>query len=107
MGMMGTLYLAQKYQGKWCAIAPSDGPVKPDTYEYDRVKYLKGAMFIHGDHDELASIDATKQMVEGFKKARIDTRFVDVKGGSHTGSWAEVLPGTFDFLDTHHCGGSK
>jgi predicted peptidase len=104
MGSMGTLYLAQKYQGKWCAIGPSDGPVIPSSYQYNRVKYLSGAIFVHGDNDTLASIDATKEMVENFKKAGIETKFVEVKGGTHTGSWADVLPGTFDFFDAHPCG---
>jgi predicted peptidase len=40
MGSMGTLYLSQKYQGKWCAIGPSDGPVEPSSYPYERAKYL-------------------------------------------------------------------
>jgi predicted peptidase len=104
MGSMGTLYLAQKYQGKWCAIGPSDGPVIPSSYEYDRVTYLSGAIFVHGDHDTLASIDASKEMVQSFKKAGIETKFVEVKDGTHTGSWADVLPGTFDFFDAHRCG---
>jgi pimeloyl-ACP methyl ester carboxylesterase len=104
MGSMGTLYLAQKYQNKWCAIGPSDGPVVPSSFEYDRVKYLSGAIFVHGDNDTLASIDATKEMVERFRKAGIETKFVEVKGGTHTGSWADVLPGTFDFFDAHRCG---
>ena len=104
MGSMGTLYLAQKYQGKWCAIGPSDGPVIPSSFQYNRVKYLSGAIFVHGDSDTLASIEATREMVGLFKKAGIETRFVEVKGGTHTGSWADVLPGTFDFFDAHRCG---
>jgi predicted peptidase len=104
MGSMGTYYLAQKYQGKWCAISPSDGPVIPSSFPYDRVKYLSGAIIVHGDNDTLASIEATKEMVANFKKAGIDTRFVEVKGGTHTGSWADVLPGTFDYFDAHRCG---
>jgi predicted peptidase len=103
MGSMGTFYLAQKYQGKWCAIGPSDGPVEPSSYPYDRATYLNGAIFVHGDNDTLASIDATKQMVENFRKVGIETKFIEVKGGTHTGSWAEVLPQTFDFFAAHTC----
>jgi hypothetical protein len=42
-------------------------------------------------------------MVENFRKAGIETKFIEVKGGTHTGSWAEVLPQTFDFFTAHTC----
>jgi len=103
MGMLGTLYLAQKYPGQWCAIAPSDGPTKPSIYPYDRIKGLSGAMFVHGDHDTVALIDATREMADNFKKAGVDTRFVVVKGGTHTESWAMALGEAFDFYDQHRC----
>ena len=85
----------------------------PSSCQYRRATYLSGAIFVYGDKDTLASIDATREIggkivdagqVANLRKAGIDTKFVDVKDGTHTGSWTDVLPGTFDFFDAHRCG---
>ena len=104
MGMLGALYLAQKYPERWCAIGPSDGPTVPSSYPYERIKKLTGAMFVHGDNDTIALLDATREIADNFKKAGVDTRFLVVKGGTHNDSWAMALGETFDFYNQHRCG---
>jgi predicted peptidase len=102
MGEIGTLYLAQKYPQKWCAIAPSSGPIDASNYEFANIKGLSGAFFIQGEKDA-GGIEPNRVLSEGFKKQGVDTKYVVVKDGTHGGCWYMVLPDIFDFFDQHNC----
>jgi len=105
MGMTGTLYLAQKYQGRWCAIAPSDGPPWPD-FPVSRLKYLSGALFLNGEKDQLALSEVNRALAERVRAAGVDTRFLEIPNGDHPSAWYFALAEIFDFFDAHRCASS-
>jgi poly(3-hydroxybutyrate) depolymerase len=105
MGMTGTLHLAQKYQGMWCAIAPSDGPPWLD-FPVTRLKYLSGALFLNGEKDQLALSEVNRALAERVRAAGVDTRFVEIPNGDHPTAWYFALPEIFDFFDAHRCASS-
>lgn len=104
MGMTGTLYLAQKYPDRWCAIGPSDGPPWAD-YPVQRARGLSGAIFVNGDLDKIALTAVNRALADRFRDAGIDTRFVAVPEGEHGTAWYKALPQMFDFFAAHRCSG--
>jgi dienelactone hydrolase len=101
MGGAGTWYIGEKYADRFVAIAPSAGPVSPEEYPYDRLKHV-AVLVIHGDHDQLTSIDASRVMVQHAKEHGVDVTFLEVKGGEHYMAWSHVVPDLFDFFDQHN-----
>jgi len=100
MGGAGTWYIGEKYADRFVAIAPSAGPVSPEEYPYDRLKHV-AVLVIHGDHDQVTSIDASRTMVAHAKEHGVDVTFLEVKGAEHYMGWSHVVPETFDFFDQH------
>ncbi len=103
MGSVGTLHLAQAHPQRWCAIAPSDGPVDPVTFPYARVARLDAALFVHGDDDRTAPIESMAAIAGGFDRAGVATTLTVIPGGTHASSWQRALPAIFDFFDRHAC----
>jgi predicted peptidase len=101
MGMLGTFYLAQKYPKMFTALGPSDGPLDPTSYPYEKLKGIAGVMITHGENDPVAPIDDSEVMAFLIKKQGIDTVFHRVPGGGHGDSWYTALPEIFDFYDAH------
>lgn len=105
MGSIGALHLVQANPGRWCAIAPSDGPVDPVTYPYERARgAVSAAFFVHGDDDRTAPIESMRAIADGFVRAGVPTRFLTVPGGTHGNSWQRALPEILSFLLKHDCG---
>jgi len=104
MGSVGTLHLAQEDPRRWCAIAPSDGPVDPATFPFKRVRGLNAAFFIHGDEDHVAPIESMTEIVNGFRRAGVPTDYLIVKGGTHGDSWHQALDPIFTFFANSKCG---
>ncbi len=102
MGMTGTLQLAQKYPGRWCAIGPSDGPPWPD-FPVERLRGLSGAFFVNGGRDRIAPSAVNRQLAERVRSVGVDTRFVEVPQGEHGTAWYSALPQIFDFFAAHPC----
>jgi predicted peptidase len=100
MGGGGTWYLAQKYPEMWAAISPSNGPVTPDQYPYDRLKSVPVAV-VHGDPNTGTSGEAALQMVENLKKRGVDVLWLSVPGSDHMTAWTKVVPQVFDFFESH------
>ncbi|WP_313806279.1 dienelactone hydrolase family protein [Sphingobium sp.] len=107
MGSVGTLHLAQEQPKRWCAIAPSDGPVDPASYPFQRVKRLNAALFVHGDNDRVAPIESMRAMAEGFRQAGVPTEFLTVPDGGHSDTWHAALERIFDFFAGTACPRSK
>ena len=103
MGEAVTLHFAQQDPGKWCAIAPSDGPFENPAFPFERLHYLSAARFIHGDHDTNALMEPNKAIAEKVRQAGVATEFVMVPGGTHRSAWYLALPDTFEFFDQHRC----
>ncbi|PZU10956.1 hypothetical protein [Sphingomonas sp.] len=103
-GSIATLHLVQAHPGRWCAIAPSDGPMDPATYPYARARgAIRAALFVHGDDDRTAPIESMRTIAEGFRGAGVPTRFITVKGGAHDTSWHIALPRIFSFFASQRC----
>jgi poly(3-hydroxybutyrate) depolymerase len=103
MGSVGTLHLAQADPGRWCAIAPSDGPLNPADYPYKRVRGLAAALFVHGDNDTVAPIESMRAISEGFERVGVPSKFLVIAGGSHSDSWQRSLGTIFDFFSATDC----
>jgi predicted peptidase len=101
MGMFGTLHLARKYPDRWAAIAPSGGGMRPAQFDCQQVKGLPAAIFLRGDRDDRVPIEDTRKLSEGFQKQGVDTRFLLVKGGTHSSTWYLALPDVFNFFAQH------
>jgi predicted peptidase len=101
MGMIGTMSLAAKYPKMFTALGPSDGPVDPTSYPYEKLKGIGGVMITHGEADPVAPIDDSEVMAWEIKKQGIDSQFVRVPKGGHGDSWYRALPQIFDFYDAH------
>lgn len=104
MGSVGTFHLAQQDPKRWCAIAPSDGPVDPATYPFEKVSGLRQALFIHGDNDRTAPIESMRAMADGFAKVGVPVRFETVAGGGHSDSWQRSINLIFDTFSQADCG---
>jgi pimeloyl-ACP methyl ester carboxylesterase len=103
MGSVGTLHLAQAEPQRWCAIAPSDGPLDPADFPYQRVRRLRAALFVHGDDDRVAPVESMRALADGFERVGVPTRFLVVEGGGHSDSWQRSLATIFDFFSTTDC----
>lgn len=101
MGGAGTWYIGEKYADRFVAIAPSAGPVSPEDYPYDRLKHV-AVLVIHGDQDQVTSIDASRTMVQHAREHGVDVSFFEVKGGEHYMGWSHAVPQLFDFFDQHN-----
>lgn len=102
MGMTGVLHLASTRPDSWCAISASGGPPWPD-FPVERLKPLAGALFVHGEADDLARASDTEELTSRAKAAGIDARMHVVPGGTHATGWVGYLPQTFDFFDEKDC----
>jgi predicted peptidase len=100
MGGGGTWYLGQKYPEMWAAISPSNGPVTPDQYPYDRLKGLPVAV-VHGEPNTGTSGEAALQMVARAKEHGVEVLWLSVPTADHMTAWTKVVPEIFDFFDQH------
>ena len=100
MGGGGTWYLGEKYPEMWAAISPSNGPVTPDAYPYDRLKGLPVAV-VHGDPNTGTSGEAALQMVGHLKEHGVEVLWLSVPGSDHLEAWTKVVPQVFDFFEKH------
>jgi len=100
MGGGGTWYLGQKYPELWAAISPSNGPVTPSEYPYDRLKGMPVAV-VHGDPNTGTSGEAALQLVAGAKEHGAEVLWLSVPGYDHMTAWTQVVPQVFDFFDQH------
>jgi dipeptidyl aminopeptidase/acylaminoacyl peptidase len=100
MGGQGIFHLAAKYPDRWAAIAPSDCPLDPAFYPFDKIKNIP-AMYIHGDADKTYPVEMGRAMAEAMKAHGENVTYVEVKGGEHPTSWPQVLPQIIDFFDQH------
>jgi poly(3-hydroxybutyrate) depolymerase len=98
MGGGGTWYLGQKYPEMWAAISPSNGPVTPEEYPYDRLKGLPVAV-VHGDPNTGTSGEAALRMVQLAKERGVEVLWLSVPGADHMTAWTKVVPQVFDFFD--------
>lgn len=104
MGMTGVLHFAATMPRRWCGISPSDGPPWPN-YPIERLKPIKGAMFVHGENDDIARLVDTEGLAARAKALGFNSVMRVVPGGSHAGAWVRVLPETFDFFAGLDCRG--
>jgi predicted peptidase len=102
MGMFGTLHLAQKYPGRWAAIAPSGGGARPGSFDFARARPVPAAIFVRGDRDTKLPIEDTRALCEGFRKQGADVKFLLVKGGTQKSTWYLALADIFEFFDQHN-----
>jgi poly(3-hydroxybutyrate) depolymerase len=100
MGGGGTWYLGEKYPEMWAAISPSNGPVTPDQYPYDRLKGVPVAV-VHGDPNTGTSGEAALQMVQHAKEHGVEVLWLSVPGADHLEAWTKVVPQVFDFFEKH------
>ncbi len=100
-GAMGTFWLAARHPALWAALSPSDGPVEPTLYPFEKIKGLPGALVLHGEKDTTASVDAMRQLAEGFRRQGVATEFVIIPGGTHGSAWYGGLRDTFAFFARH------
>jgi poly(3-hydroxybutyrate) depolymerase len=100
MGGQGIFHLAAKYPDRWAAIAPSDCPLDPAFYPFDKIKNIP-AMYVHGDADKTYPVEMGRAMVEAMKAHGENVTYVEVKGGEHPTSWPQVLPQIIEFFDQH------
>lgn len=102
MGMTGTLELAQRFPGRWCAIGPSDGPPWPH-YPVERLRALSGAFFVNGGRDQIALTSVNRELAKRVRAIGVDTTFLKVPQGEHGTAWYAALPQMFDFFAAHPC----
>lgn len=99
-GGAGVFYLAQKYPERWAAFSVSSSPIVTDGYPFERLRAVP-MMVIHGEDDDVNSMDAAVHDVEVAKKAGVNAELVRVKKGTHLEAWTLVLPQMLDFFDQH------
>lgn len=93
MGGFGTWYLAAKYPGKFAALAPVCGGVRPgadtaaDPYAMTAQKVGKTPTWVfHGDADKAVPVAQSRKMVEALKAAGGNVRYREYEGIGHN-SW--------------------
>ncbi|HWW63740.1 MAG TPA: alpha/beta hydrolase-fold protein [Sphingomonadaceae bacterium] len=102
MGMTGTLHFAEKFPNRFCGISPSDGPPWPN-YPMDRLKHLKGILFVHGEKDDIARISDTRRLYQAALAQGINAQLQIVPGGVHATAWVQSIPNVFDFFAGLSC----
>lgn len=100
-GSMGTLWLAARHPALWAAISPSDGPVEPTLFPFEKVKGLRGARVLHGEMDTTASFDEMRELADGLRSQGVETEFLIIPGGDHGSGWYAGLRDTFSFFARH------
>jgi poly(3-hydroxybutyrate) depolymerase len=97
-GGTGAWYLGPKYANLWAALAVFAGRVTPE--EAPQVRQIP-QFIVQGDADTTVPVQYARDMVAELKRLGIVHQYVEVAGGTHSGSVAPNLPAMFDFLDRH------
>lgn len=103
MGGSGTVFLGSKHADIWAAIAPVAGGGRLN--EPDVLQRIKDAgvavMIVHGDMDEIAPVQASRDLAAAMEAMGIEHEYVELPGISHgpviTASQASV----FGFFGEH------
>lgn len=95
MGAMGTWHLAQKYPGRWTAIAPAAAGVTDDKYDFARLRGMP-IMPVAGENDFLRPM--VEETVAKARAAGLKPNYLMVPGGDH-GTGVEIaMPAILDFF---------
>jgi dienelactone hydrolase len=99
MGGGGTWWLASRHPDLWAAAAPvAFGGVLPeDVQPLSQVPLLAAV----GDHDELGMLARVRESVAVLKAGHVYPGYLEIKGGTHTGSFDVALPQIFQFFAQH------
>jgi poly(3-hydroxybutyrate) depolymerase len=97
-GGTGAWYLGPKYANVWAALAIFAGRV---TLEETPQARQIPQFIVQGDADTTVPVQYARDMVAELKRLGVSHQYVEVAGGTHSGSVAPNLPAMFDFLDRH------
>ena len=95
-GGTGAWHLGPKYANVWAALAVFAGRVTPD--EAPQVRQIP-QFIVQGDADTTVPVQYAREMVAELKRLGVSHQYIEVAGGTHSGSVAPNLPAMFDFLD--------
>lgn len=101
MGGAGTLHLGIKYGSIWAAlapIAPAAFGMEPESLE--KIQDMP-VIFVHGDADELVTVDISRQWVEKARELNMTFEFNEMEGISHGPVITEALPSIYEFFSKH------
>jgi predicted esterase len=101
MGGAGTLHLGVKYSSIWAALAP----IAPAAFQLnpDSLKEITKMpiIFVHGDIDELVSVDISKQWVAKAKELGMTYEYNEMPGVTHGPIINDALPSVYAFFAKH------
>ncbi|MDR0311171.1 MAG: hypothetical protein LBJ21_06260, partial [Acidobacteriota bacterium] len=101
MGGAGTLHLGVKYSSIWAAL----GPIAPAAFQLnpDSLKEISKMpiIFVHGDTDELVSVDISRQWIAKAKELGMTYEYNEMPGVTHGPIIEQALPSIYAFFAKH------
>jgi poly(3-hydroxybutyrate) depolymerase len=98
MGAGGAWYLGAKYPDRWAALAcfsgsgtPADEPRMQDIPQF----------VVHGDADASVPVERSRAMVAEMQRLGVAHRYIEVRGGDHSGVVESNMAAAFDFFDRY------
>ena len=100
MGGGGTWYLGSKYPNIWAALAPLSPATGEDPTILEKAAHIP-VMVVMGENDIEVDVNVTRQWVVKMEELGMDYEYLEVAGGSHSGSGRENIGRVFGFLNKH------
>ncbi len=98
MGAAGAWHLGEKFPDRWAALACFSGSGRPEAEA--RMKHIP-QLVVQGDADAGATVSAARAMVAEMKRLGVVDKYIEVRGGDHSGVVEPNLGAAFDFFDQH------
>lgn len=98
MGAYGTWSIAINHPEIFAALGPISGGGDPT--QINKIAKIP-EIVIHGDADPTVPVANSRAMVEAAKKAGVEVKYMEIKGGNHVNVAVPAFEPIFEFFETH------